>query len=44
MRHAPPMLVGPVAPAVSLVLALSPSPETRGQELPADLVVAGADD
>jgi len=44
MGYATPMLVGTVAAAVSVVIALSLSPETKGQELTADLVVAGADD
>jgi SHS family lactate transporter-like MFS transporter len=44
MGYGTPMLVGTVAAAVSVVIALSLSPETMGQELTADLVVVGADD
>src|SRR6266446_1068206 len=44
LGYGTPMLVGTVAAAVSVVIALSLSPETKGQELTADLVVAGADD
>jgi hypothetical protein len=44
MGYAIPMVVGTVAAAVSVVIALSLSPETKGLELTADLVVAGADD
>jgi hypothetical protein len=35
-----PMLVGTVAAAFSVVIALLLSPETKGQELSAELVVA----
>src|SRR6266851_5025547 len=44
MGYGTPMLVATVAAATSVVIALSLSPETKGQELTADLVVAGADD
>lgn len=44
LGYAVPMLIGTVVAAVSVVIALSLSPETKGQELTADLVVAGADD
>src|SRR5205085_1826671 len=40
LGYAIPMLVGTVAAAVSVVIALSLSPETKGQELVSDLVVA----
>src|SRR5438093_3819947 len=44
LGYGTPMLVGTVAAATSVVIALSLSPETKGQALTADLVVAGADD
>ena len=44
LGYAVPMAVGTVVAAVSVVIALSLSPETKGQELTADLAVAGADD
>jgi MFS transporter, SHS family, lactate transporter len=44
LGYGTPMLFGTVAAAVSVVIALSLSPETKGRELTADLAVAGADD
>jgi SHS family lactate transporter-like MFS transporter len=40
MGYATPMLIGTVVAAISVFIALSLSPETKGQELTAELVVA----
>jgi SHS family lactate transporter-like MFS transporter len=40
LGYAVPMAVGTIVAAVSVVIALSLSPETKGQELVADLVTA----
>src|SRR5579863_2749071 len=44
LSFAIPMLIGTVVAATSVVIALLISPETKGQELTADLAIAGADD